>query len=41
MTEMKTMHEEMAAIATEARNKLAEVTDETPEERAGDCASVA
>ena len=36
MTEMKTMREEMAAIATEARNKLAEVTDETPEERAAE-----
>jgi HK97 family phage major capsid protein len=33
---MKTMREEMAAIATEARNKLAEVTDETPEERAAE-----
>ena len=36
MTEMKTMREEMAAIATEARNKLAEVTDETPEDRAAE-----
>jgi HK97 family phage major capsid protein len=36
MTEMKTMREEMAAIATEARTKLAEVTDETPEERAAE-----
>jgi HK97 family phage major capsid protein len=36
MTEMKSMREEMAAIATEARNKLAEVTDETPEERAAE-----
>lgn len=36
MTEMKTMREEMAAIATEARNKLDEVTDVTPEERAAE-----
>lgn len=36
MSEIKNLREQMANIATEARNKLSEVTDETPEERAAE-----
>ncbi len=36
MAEVKDLREKMANIATEARSKLSEVTDETPEERAGE-----
>lgn len=36
MTEIKNLREQMAQIATEARSKLSEVTDETPEERAAE-----
>ena len=36
MAEIKTLREQMANIATEARSKLSEVTDETPEARAAE-----
>ena len=36
MAETKTLREQMANIATEARSKLAEVTNETPEARAAE-----
>ncbi len=36
MAEAKDLREKMAKLATEARSKLSEVTDETPEERAGE-----
>ena len=36
MSEIKSLREEMARIATEARSKLDEVKDDTPEERAAD-----
>lgn len=36
MAESKTLREQMANIATEARSKLAEVTDKTPEDRAAE-----
>jgi HK97 family phage major capsid protein len=36
MADIKTLREQMARIATEARSKLNEVTDETPEERAAE-----
>lgn len=36
MAETKTLREQMAKIATEARSKLAEVTNETPEARAAE-----
>jgi len=36
MAETKTLREQMARIATEARSKLAEVTNETPEARAAE-----
>ena len=36
MADIKTLREQMARIATEARSKLDEVTDETPEERAAE-----
>ena len=36
MSEIKSLREEMAKIATEARSKLDEVTDDTPEERAAE-----
>ena len=36
MADIKTLRETMANIATEARSKLSEVTDDTPEERAAE-----
>ncbi len=36
MADIKTLREQMANIATEARSKLSEVTNETPEERAAE-----
>ena len=36
MADIKELREKMARIATEARSKLSEVTDETPEERAAE-----
>lgn len=36
MAEVKDLREKMAKLATEARAKLSEITDETPEERAGE-----
>ena len=36
MSYMEDLREQMAKIATEARAKLDEVTDETPEERAAE-----
>ena len=36
MADIKDLREQMAVIATEARSKLAEVTDETPESRAAE-----
>jgi len=36
MADIKDLREKMANIATEARSKLSEVTDETPEERAAE-----
>ena len=36
MSEIKSLREEMARIATEARSKLDEVQDDTPEERAAE-----
>jgi HK97 family phage major capsid protein len=36
MSDLKTLREQMAQIATEARAKLSEVTDTTPEERAAE-----
>ena len=36
MADIKTLREQMANIATEARSKLSEVTNDTPEERAAE-----
>ena len=36
MADIKTLRETMANIATEARSKLSEITDETPEARASE-----
>jgi len=36
MADIKDLREKMAKLATEARAKLSEITDETPEERAGE-----
>ena len=36
MADLKTLREQMANIATEARSKLSEVTDATPEARAAE-----
>jgi Ribonuclease G/E len=36
MAEVKDLREKMANIATEARSKLSEVTDKTPEDRAAE-----
>ena len=36
MADIKTLREQMANIATEARSKLSEVTNETPDERAAE-----
>jgi len=36
MLEIETLREQMASIATEARAKLSEVTDETEETRAAE-----
>ena len=36
MADIKTLREKMANIATEARSKLSEITDETPEDRAAE-----
>lgn len=36
MADIKNLREKMANIATEARSKLSEITDETPEERAAE-----